>query len=65
MLCHQSCDSYYHMNIESIELHIIMTSTNIVVTSGVGMKFKLGGGGGADLVFSCVILLNIKNDPKN
>ena len=30
--------------------------------TGVGMKFKLGGGG--DLLFSYVILLNIENDQK-
>ena len=38
-----------------------------VTYRGVGMKFKLGGGGegGADLIFSCIILLKIKNDPKN
>ena len=33
-----------------------------IFDSGVGMKFKLMG---ADLIFSCIILLNIKNAPEN
>ena len=27
-------------------------------------EVNVRGGGGADVIFSCVILLNIKNDPK-
>ena len=48
---------------EAFQVSLSKSKLCMMSSRGVGMKFKLGGG--ADLIFSSIILLKIKNDQKN